>query len=399
MSANAVDILVVEDSRLQAKQLKALFDDHGYRTVIAYDGIEGLQSARAHNPSLVLTDIVMPNMDGFEMCRQLREDTSLNGLRVLVLTSLSNPEDILRGLEAGADSYATKPYDPAVLLARVEELLNAPQRPPDEDNCAEIRIAGARKTYCVSAPRHRILGLLLSTYEDAVSQNQKLREAQAKLVTVNATLEQKVSERTSALQGEIAERKRMEKQLKSAIQELKAARDALQFKATHDGLTRHWNRSAIMQILENELARSDRQGTPVSVIIMDIDHFKEINDVHGHLAGDAVLRGVAQRLVSAMRPYDSIGRYGGEEFLVVLPGCDRSQVFQVADRLRQLFAAKPIQTPEGRFRITLSFGTATLDGTASRSIDAIVRAADHALYKAKTAGRNRIEMWDEQTRE
>ena len=133
----------------------------------------------------------------------------------------------------------------------------------------------------------------------------------------------------------------------------------------------------------------------MGVVMADLDHFKRINDSSGHLAGDAVLREVAQRMMSSKRPYDSIGRYGGEEFIVVLPGCDKERARRMAERLRSLLNDTPVMSPEGMFPVTMSLGVAAVDGAEDRDPSSMIHAADAALYRAKREGRNRVELWQE----
>jgi diguanylate cyclase (GGDEF)-like protein/PAS domain S-box-containing protein len=193
---------------------------------------------------------------------------------------------------------------------------------------------------------------------------------------------------------DITERKRAEREREALIAELRAARDSLHYRATHDGLTGLWNRSATLEILDKELARSSRDRTYTGAIIADVDHFKSINDQWGHLVGDAVLREIAHRIVTLLRPYDSAGRYGGEEFIVVLPGCATDNAGRIAERLRAKFESLPIQTKEGSFAVTLSFGAAATDVASAADVDSILRAADDALYRAKHSGRNRVRIAD-----
>ncbi len=185
--------------------------------------------------------------------------------------------------------------------------------------------------------------------------------------------------------------KRSEELRENLISFLTHAQEALHHQATHDDLTGLWNRATILESFEHELARVRRENTAMSVIIGDVDHFKLINDQYGHLAGDAVLREIAQRLKSYMRTYDSVGRYGGEEFLMVFPGCNAEKAVQIAERLATELGCKPIQTSEGTFNITMSFGVASVDGRREQDIDSIIRLADQALYNAKKSGRNRVE--------
>jgi diguanylate cyclase (GGDEF)-like protein/PAS domain S-box-containing protein len=176
--------------------------------------------------------------------------------------------------------------------------------------------------------------------------------------------------------------------LKAIESELKRARDALEFKATHDGLTSLLNRAAILEMLDHELARSVREKGRVAVLLADLDHFKNINDTHGHLVGDDVLKEVAKRLVRTVRSYDLVGRYGGEEFLVVLPGCGIPDALARADHLREAIGESPIPTAKGPITITLSVGVIVAEEWERLSNEEILLNVDAALYAAKAAGRN-----------
>jgi diguanylate cyclase (GGDEF)-like protein len=247
----------------------------------------------------------MPGMDGLRLCREIRKLEDRPYIYIMLLTARNTAEDIVSGLEAGADDYIVKPFDPQELKVRVR--------------------AGSR----------------------VVQLQEDLLEAL------------KLSE----------------------------------FRATHDPLTRIWNRAAVFEALRKELIRAKRERTRLAIAIADVDHFKRVNDEHGHLAGDAVLRDIAQRLVTAVRPYDSVGRYGGEEFVIVLPGCDRESAGQLADRLRSLIDEADLNTSEGVFHVTMSFGVSVFDPTLDPDTDALIRAADEALYRAKKLGRNRVEVY------
>jgi diguanylate cyclase (GGDEF)-like protein len=168
-----------------------------------------------------------------------------------------------------------------------------------------------------------------------------------------------------------------------------AERDELKRRSMLDSLTRTWNREAIVEVLGRELARAKRSGVPLSVIMVDVDHFKAVNDSFGHPAGDAVLRGVVSHLRGAVRPYDALGRYGGEEFLVVLPNCDAPAALAIAERMRQRVGAARFASAAGRVRATLSLGVATRSVPRVEDRDALIEAADRALYQAKASGRNR----------
>jgi two-component system cell cycle response regulator len=169
------------------------------------------------------------------------------------------------------------------------------------------------------------------------------------------------------------------------------AREALREQATHDPLTRLWNRHAILDILDRELNRAGRDGSPLGLLIADLDHFKRINDTCGHLAGDAVLREVARRMQASVRKYDAVGRYGGEEFLIILPGSNEAHALHLAERIREQIGSEPVASPEGTHPITASVGVTGWAAGAVPPPELLIRAADSALYRAKSTGRNRVE--------
>jgi diguanylate cyclase (GGDEF)-like protein len=177
-------------------------------------------------------------------------------------------------------------------------------------------------------------------------------------------------------------------------EELFAAREELRNKASHDYLTQLLNRAGIMEVLEQELSRSRRTGETFSIILADIDHFKQINDSFGHLTGDDVLFEVASRIKSCMRSYDSVGRYGGEEFLLVVPGCNQSGAMLVGEKIRQAICENPVRLAHIDKTITISLGVCSRSDEIAA--DVLLMQADSALYCAKKAGRNRTEMFGAQ---
>jgi phosphate/phosphite/phosphonate ABC transporter binding protein len=162
--------------------------------------------------------------------------------------------------------------------------------------------------------------------------------------------------------------------------------------ALRDSLTGLWNHEEILRILGVELARAEREGSSVGVIMADLDHFKRVNDTYGHRAGDAVLRVAAGRMLSLFRSYDAVGRFGGEEFVIVLPGCDGKNIAGIAERLRKTIERERMNTPAGMIPVTISLGVAISDKEKRRDVESHVHAADMALYRAKTNGRNRVEF-------
>ena len=191
----SANILIVEDSPTQAIQLQSLLEENGFQVSIAYDGAEGLSCLKEENPDLVVSDIVMPEMDGYELCRKIKEDDDLKGIPVLLLTQLTEPEDIIKGLDAGADNFVTKPYDPKLLLSQIEYILvNRTMRTsPRTEMGVEVFFAGKR--YFINSDRMQILDLLFSTYQNSLQQkrelerkNKELKEALDTIKTLHGIL-------------------------------------------------------------------------------------------------------------------------------------------------------------------------------------------------------------------
>jgi diguanylate cyclase (GGDEF)-like protein len=169
------------------------------------------------------------------------------------------------------------------------------------------------------------------------------------------------------------------------------AREQMRFKATHDSLTSLWERGALLTLLRSEFSRSMRERSPVSLLLCDLDHFKRVNDSHGHLIGDEVLQEVSKRLVETVRLHDIVGRFGGEEFLIVLSGCDAACLRDRAEHVRNAIAGVPIDTQSGPLSVSLSIGAITIENAdPSFPIEPYLKQADDALYRAKGAGRNQV---------
>lgn len=296
-------ILIADDSIVSRHLLDATLRSWGYDVIVATDGIEAWNELQKDGcPSLAILDWVMPGLTGPEVCHLVRKRAREQYTYILLLTSKSLKEDLIEGMEAGADDYVTKPFDRHELKVRLR---------------SGIRII------------------------DLQSQ-------------------------------------------------LLAAREALREQATKDSLTRIWNRSSILEILERELARSEREERPLGLLLADLDKFKSVNDNYGHCAGDAVLREAVRRMQSSIRPYDAIGRYGGEEFLIVLPGCDEACTFGQAERLRRELSQDELRIGETPLRLTASFGaTSAIPGIRTPG-ELLIRTADEALYRAKREGRDRV---------
>src|SRR6266478_837454 len=238
-----VRILIVEDSATQAERLQHVLEEHGYRLSAARNGREALAAIRANPPTLVISDIVMPEMDGYHLCRQIKQDDQFKNLPVILLTSLSDPVDVVRGLEAGADNFVFKPYDEDYLLARIAYLLANQHLRETESTKMGVEIFFSGRKFFISSDRLQILNLLLCTYEAAVQKNRQLAEARDELKQFNETLEFKVKERTAALSAEITERKQAEEKIREQAALLDKAQEAIMVCDLDDRLI-YWNKSA-----------------------------------------------------------------------------------------------------------------------------------------------------------
>jgi diguanylate cyclase (GGDEF)-like protein len=195
-------------------------------------------------------------------------------------------------------------------------------------------------------------------------------------------------------QSELKARLRTGQRIVTLQSELITARESFRLQATHDQLTGLLNRRAILEALEREFSRAQREETPLALIMADLDYFKDINDSYGHAVGDQVLREAAHRMQSAIRPYDAIGRCGGEEFLFILPRCTSCDALTLAERIQTVLGQTPVQTEDGQLvHVTMSVGvTVTPTDTAPAKLDSLLALADAALYRAKRGGRNRTEL-------
>ena len=296
-------VLIADDSVVSRHLLASTLEAWGHEVVAASDGAEAWAILQDNNPpQLVILDWMMPRMTGPDVCRLLREKGRDPYTYVLLLSSRNQKEDLITGMNAGADDYLIKPFDQHELLVRLR--------------------AGMRVL--------RLQAELLATQE------------------------------------------------------------ALREQATHDSLTKLYNRPFVLDVLQRELSRVDREIGPVGVVMIDLDHFKQINDTYGHHAGDAVLREAARRMRMSIRSYDSLGRYGGEEFLMVLPGCTLEDCIQQAERIRWAIAAEPVAFEDIWIPLTASLGVTTALPERSSLADNFVRVADEALYLAKRHGRNKV---------
>jgi diguanylate cyclase (GGDEF)-like protein len=285
-------VLIVDDSKAIHVALKTLLRDLPIDISSAYDGELGVAMAAALKPDLVLLDVDMPRLSGYDACKRLKADPATGIIPVIFLSGQNSTEEKIRGLDMGAFDYVIKPFEPAELVARV---------------------------------------------------NVSLR--------------------------------------------MKFLLDLLSQKAMIDGLTGLWNRAYLQQHLAIKTSEASRENTPLSCMIIDVDHFKKLNDVHGHPFGDEVLRGVSQMLLEQSRGEDVVCRYGGEEFVVLMPGVAGEQALSAAERMRKSIAALTFKRGDLELSVTVSVGLAdTVDSPGA----SLVSRADEALYHAKRNGRDRV---------
>jgi diguanylate cyclase (GGDEF)-like protein len=302
-------VLVVEDSVTQAEWLAEVLAREGYEAVIARDGAEAVRKVRDDSIALVLLDMMLPDMDGLEVLRVVKESSGARFVPVIVLSARSDVASRVTGLRTGADDYLPKPFAEEEALARVAAMLR------------------------------------IKSLQD------ELREAKSQLLALSMT----------------------------------------------DGLTGVYNRRFFDERLDEELQRSLRYEERFSLLILDIDHFKALNDRHGHLVGDQVLRETAQLVRASVRAADVCARYGGEEFAVILPKTDLPSARMLAERIleavrRNTFRIEPagdLRSSAG-VRVTASIGIASYPSADLAGAGALVGAADEALYRAKDAGRNTV---------
>ncbi|PWB56977.1 MAG: hypothetical protein C3F06_00360 [Candidatus Methanoperedenaceae archaeon] len=247
---NEDEILIVEDSPTQAQMLKFLLEKHDYRVSIANNGKEALEMITMRKPAIIVSDIIMPEMDGFELCRHIKETGNIKDIPVILLTALCDPKDVLKGLECGANDFITKPYEEKYIVSRVQSMLTDSLSPETEKIQSGIKVFFGGQEYYITAQRQQILNLLLSTYETAVRKNLELQRAQDELRALTLDLERKVEERTMELKSvneqlsrDIAERKRAEEQMRHQSTLLANVNDAIVASDENYKLTA-WNAAA-----------------------------------------------------------------------------------------------------------------------------------------------------------
>ncbi len=449
-------VLVVDDLEPNLKLLEAKLRAEYFDVMTAYSGAEAIERAKTDQPDIILLDVMMPGMDGFEACRILKSAPETAHIPVVMVTALDQQADRIAGLEAGADDFLTKPVEDVALFARVRSLTRlktmtdelrmryttgeslgvVKQIEYDEDNDVPKRIfiiddqeeqierlcANLNEDYAVSSETDPEVALgrarsgdfdliiinmsiesmdplrlcsSIRSFEETrltpvlaiVRQGDTRKLVRALDIGVNDYLTRPVdkNELTPRISTQI-KRKRYIDQLRSSFQA------SLEMAVT-DQLTGLYNRRYLASHLSAMFDRGAWSNRPLSVMILDIDHFKKINDTHGHDAGDKILQAFAERMNASVRGIDLACRYGGEEFLIAMPDTEKKFATIVAERLRQEIATEQIVLNGGRdiAQITVSIGIAsTEDGPEDDNSQKLIKRADEALYEAKSNGRNRV---------
>lgn len=447
-------VLVVDDSAANRKLLEARLQDEYFEVVGAVSGAEAITLAQRWSPDIILLDVLMPVMDGFEACRRLKAQPATAHIPVVMVTSLNDEHERVRGLDAGADDFLVKPVDQATLFARLRALLRVkqvldawrlraetvrdlgfepPSAPPEDFEGAKVLLLSDNETEAASLSaalaadnmvleQHRDEKLVWARLQDPNAHYDlvltSLPMPEGDLLRLASRLRAEVETRDLPLML-IADDEQRELVLRAFElgasdhvlrpinqQELRArVRNQVRRRRYQLRLRAEFDRSLELAVTDGLTGLRNRRyvfrhlesllraGTACGVLMIDVDRFKPLNDYYGHAAGDAALREVAARLREHVRASDVVARYGGEEFLVVMSGAGAEETSVIAERLRVAINERPIDLGQAKLPVTVSIGSA-LSASNSES-GALIAAADSAMYRAKALGRNRVEAADE----
>lgn len=447
-------ILIVDDQPASVKLLAAKLGNEYYQTLTAEDGVTALEAVERDAPDLVLLDVMMPGMNGFEVCQRIKQNPQTMHIPVVIITALGSRQDRVQGLEAGADDFLTKPVDDTTLFARVRSLVRlkhmleqwrmreatserlgfmgeavaaldagmgadivlVDDSTVQKDSIIEaLKVDTDRVTvideYDASGKIVDLGGdvivISLSTDSDAplrlASRLRSLgptrqtpilligdREDQPLFIKalelgVNDYLTRPIDEQEllARIRTQVRRKRYQDRLHENFLQHLSMA--------LTDNLTGLHNRHYLSTHLDAVMERMRDSGKPVSLLMIDLDHFKQVNDTYGHSVGDDVLKEVGQRILRNVRGFDLAARYGGEEFVVIMPDTPIEVALGVADRLRDGMATEPVlvSASKDKILVTLSIGV-SVSGETGSTAESLLSEADEALYEAKRLGRNRV---------
>lgn len=448
-------VLVVDDILPNVKLLEAKLASEYYDVLTATSGPEALERVKADSPDIVLLDVMMPGMDGFEVCEIIKSDPDYAHIPVVMVTALTDATDRVRGLEAGADDFLSKPLNDTALMARVRSLVRLKMTVDEwrarETTASQLGVIDQAPTV-MSEPVENAKILVVEDLEfehDKISSTlavdnddvvivptgvdamERVMAQEFDLLVVSLNLEDedglrlcshlRSSEKTRAIpilmvaeegdmsriahgleigahdyilrpidSNELLARVRTQIRRKRFQERLRASYEVSLSMALTDPLTGLYNRRYFEVHLQKMLDQAKRNNKQMALLIMDIDHFKDVNDTHGHGVGDEILKEFAVRVQDKLRSFDLVARFGGEEFVAILPDVSEDVAHTVAERLRASICDDPFKcsTPEGQINISMSVGGTLVQPTSVASIEELLKRADDCLYEAKEKGRN-----------
>ncbi len=448
-------VLVVDDILPNVKLLEAKLASEYYDVLTATSGPEALEKVKRDGPDIVLLDVMMPGMDGFEVCREIKSDPSYAHIPVVMVTALTDAADRVRGLEAGADDFLSKPLNDTALMARVRSLVRlkmtvdewrvrentatqlgvvdkggtAMNEPVEnarilvvddqdydsekfietlkvDNDIVEVVKTGPEAMECVIGQDYDLMVISLNlASEDGLRLCSHIRssERSRSVPILMVAGEDDMSRIAHGLEigahdyilrpvdrNELLARVRTQIRRKRFQERLRSTYEISLSMALTDSLTGLYNRRYFEVHLQKLLQKNETSRKSLGILMIDIDHFKSVNDTYGHAVGDDILKEFSERLQDKLRGFDMVARLGGEEFVALLPDVSNEMAHIVAERLRSAIAEKPFtcKVPDGSLTITASIGGTIVEKGTTADPDQAMKQADDSLYKAKNEGRN-----------